>query len=69
MSNMAPIHIRRAEAVRDIENVLDQAATPGTLIVIESTTGETLLLLRGGDVSAVPAAQRYYDVLMGEQKP
>ena len=52
-----------------MENVLDQAATPGTLIVIEPTTGETLLLLRCGDVSAVPAAQRYYDALMGEQKP
>jgi hypothetical protein len=50
MSNMATIHITRAEAVRDIENVLDQAAA-GTDIVIESETGGSLLLLQGGGIS------------------
>jgi hypothetical protein len=49
MSNMATIHITRAEAVRDIENVLDQAAA-GTDIVIESETGGSLLLLHPADL-------------------
>lgn len=43
MAAMATIHITRAEAVRDIENLLDQAAG-GSDILVESETGGAVLI-------------------------
>lgn len=46
MQDMATIHITRAEAVRNIDALLDKAAE-GTEIVIESESSVTLLIHPG----------------------
>jgi len=65
MSSMATIHITRAEAVRDIERLLDQAAG-GEDILVESETGGPVLI-QGSSLSMDPNDPDFEAWLLSEE--
>ena len=65
MSSMATIHITRAEAIRDIERLLDQAAG-GADILVESETGGPVLI-QGSSLSMDPNDPDFEAWLLAEE--